>query len=102
MEVPCSGRIDEVMLLRALRKGSRAVMVIACLDGNCKNRTGSYHARRRVDEARSLLVQLGIDPRRVGIYNLASNQNAGWMGAVSEMRGIARELGPVRILEGDR
>lgn len=90
------------MLLRALRAGSHAVMVVACLDGNCRNRTGNYHARRRVDEARSLLDQLGIDPRRVGMFAVASNQNAAWKLAVARMQDIAEELGPVRLLEGDR
>ncbi len=102
VEVPCSGRIDEVMLMRALRTGSRAVMVIGCLEGNCKNRTGNYHAQRRVDEARSLLAQLGMDPRRVRMYNVASNQHAYARQAVEEMRALAKELGPIRIKEGDR
>jgi F420-non-reducing hydrogenase iron-sulfur subunit len=102
VEMPCSGRIDEVMLLSALRTGSRTVIVIACLDGNCKNRTGNYHARRRVDEARSLLSQLGLDPRRIAMYSLASNQRASWLEAVKEMGQLAEALGPIRILEGER
>ncbi|NLT37837.1 MAG: hydrogenase iron-sulfur subunit [Methanomassiliicoccus sp.] len=102
VEIPCSGRIDEVMMLRALRTGSQIVMVIACLEGNCKNRTGNYHARRRVDEARSLLSQLGLDPRRIVMFNLASNQNSYWLEAVKETKELAQALGPIRILEGDR
>lgn len=102
VEMPCSGRIDEVMILRALRTGSHMVMVIACLDGNCKNRTGNYHARRRVDEARSLISQLGLDPRRIVMLNLASNQSSFWLEAVKEAKELAQALGPIRIMEGDR
>ncbi len=102
VEMPCSGRIDEVMMLRALRTGSHVVMVIACLDGNCKNRTGNYHARRRVDEARSLLSQLGLDPRRVAMFSLASNQSSCWLEAVKDMRELADALGPIKLMEGDR
>ncbi|MBI0582772.1 MAG: hydrogenase iron-sulfur subunit [Methanomassiliicoccus sp.] len=102
IEVPCSGRVDEVMMLKALRNGAWAVMVVACLDGNCKNSTGNYQARRRVDEARSLLAQLGVDAGRIRMYSVASNQHAMLMAAVGEMQAFARERGPIKILEGDR
>lgn len=102
IELPCSGRVDEVMLLKALRQGAWAAMVVACLDGNCKNRTGNYQARKRVDEVRSLLSQLGLEPERVRMFSVASNQHAWLMEAVEGMRRSARAWGPIRILEGDR
>jgi coenzyme F420-reducing hydrogenase delta subunit len=102
MELPCSGRVDEVMALRALRTGAWATMIVACLDGNCKNRTGNYQARRRVEEVRSVLQQLGVDPARVRMCSVASNQHALLMREIEEIRGTARKLGPIRILEGDR
>lgn len=102
IELPCSGRVDEVMMLKALRQGAWAVMVVGCLDGNCKNRTGNYQARRRVDEARSLLSQLGLEQDRVRMFSVASNQHAWLMEAVERVRASARTWGPIRILEGDR
>jgi coenzyme F420-reducing hydrogenase delta subunit len=77
-------------------------MVIGCLEGNCKYGTGNYQARRRVDEVRSLLQQLGLDPQRVQMFNLASNQHARLGQAMTEMKERAAKLGPIRILDGDR
>jgi coenzyme F420-reducing hydrogenase delta subunit len=102
IELPCSGRIDEVTILRALRNGAWAVMVVGCLEDNCRYRTGNYQAWRRVEEARSLLKQLGVDPARVQMFHIASNQHARSNEAMNEMRDRARRLGPIRILEGDR
>lgn len=102
IELPCSGRIDEVAIIRALRNGAWAVMVVGCLEGNCRYGTGNYQAWRRVDEARSLLQQLGVDPQRVQMFNIASNQQARLRQALDEMRERADKLGPIRILEGDR
>jgi F420-non-reducing hydrogenase iron-sulfur subunit len=102
IELPCSGRVDEVMVLRALRTGASAAVIVSCLDGNCKNRTGNYQARRRVEEARSLLKQLGVDPDRVRMLSMASNQHARLMKDLEEMLDLARSKGPIRILEGDR
>lgn len=101
-ELPCSGRIDEVTIIRALRNGAWAVMVVGCLEENCRYRTGNYQAWRRVEEARSLLKQLGVDPARVQMFHIASNQHARLNEAVNEMRERAQRLGPIRLLEGDR
>ncbi len=101
-ELPCSGRLDEVLIIRALRNGAWAVMVVGCLEGNCRYRTGNYLAWRRVEEARSLLKQLGVDPARVQMFHIASNQHARLDEAMNEMRDRAQRLGPIRILEGDR
>ena len=101
IELPCSGRVDEVMMLKALRQGAWGAMVVACLDGNCKNRTGNYQARKRVDEVRSLLSQLGLEPERVRMFSVASNQHAWLMETLEGMRRSARQWGPIRILEGD-
>jgi coenzyme F420-reducing hydrogenase delta subunit len=101
-ELPCSGRIDEVTIIRALRNGAWAVMVVGCLEDNCRYRTGNYQAWRRVEEARSLLKQLGIDPTRVQMFHMASNQHVRLNEAVNEMRGRAQRLGPISILEGER
>ncbi len=102
IELPCSGRVDEVMVLRALRQGAWAAIVVACLDGNCRNLTGNYQARKRVDEVRSLLLQLGLGPDRVKMFSVASNQRAVLAEAVRKVMDEARERGPIRILEGDR
>jgi F420-non-reducing hydrogenase iron-sulfur subunit len=102
IELPCSGRIDEVTVLRALRNGAWAVVVVGCLEGNCQYRSGNYQAWRRVGEARSLLQQIGVDPARVQMFHIASNQHARLAEALNEMRDRARRLGPIRLLEGDR
>jgi coenzyme F420-reducing hydrogenase delta subunit len=77
-------------------------MVIGCLEENCRYRSGNYQAWRRVEEARSLLQQLGVDPARVQMFNMASNQHARLAQAIEEMRDRAKGLGPIKILEGDR
>jgi coenzyme F420-reducing hydrogenase delta subunit len=101
VELPCSGRVDEVMLLKALRQGAWAAMVVGCLEGNCRNRTGNYQARRRVDEVRSMLTQLGLEPERVSMFSVASNQHVALMDLIERTRASARAWGPMRTLEVD-
>ena len=35
VELPCTGRVDIVHILRAFREGADAVFVTGCLEGNC-------------------------------------------------------------------
>jgi F420-non-reducing hydrogenase iron-sulfur subunit len=102
LELPCGGRVDELAILRCLRQGAWGVMVICCLDGNCRNTTGTYEARRRVAEVRAILQELGIDAQRVRICSVGSNQRTSSLRAIEDMRMYLQGKGPVRVLEGDR
>lgn len=101
LEVPCSGRVDEVTIIKALRLGASAVLVAGCLEGNCKHHSGNYQARRRVDDAKNILAQIGVEPERVEMFNLASNQSAKARMAMRETVSRARNLGPI-VPEGKR
>jgi F420-non-reducing hydrogenase iron-sulfur subunit len=73
--LPCSGRVEVRHVLRAVREGADAVLVLGCLEGNCRYHIGTIEARRRVAEARELLVQIGAGDR-VMFRNLAPNHPA--------------------------
>ena len=65
VQVPCSGRVDPIMIFRALVEGYDGVMVSGCHPGDCHYGTGNYHARRRLAVARRLLEFVGVDPKRM-------------------------------------
>ncbi len=99
VELPCSGRIDELNILRALRQGAWAVMVIGCLDGNCEFHSGTYQARRRVERARDILPEIGVEEERVEMFRVASNQGQKFAEIAWGMMERAERLGPVRLPE---
>ncbi|KQM12361.1 hypothetical protein AOA80_02880 [Methanomassiliicoccales archaeon RumEn M1] len=101
VEVPCSGRVDETTILRTLRQGARAVLVVGCLAGNCRFRTGNHEAHRNVDEAKSILEQIGLSPDRVEMVEIASVQYVRLVEAMRSMEERAERLGPIDLLEGD-
>lgn len=65
VQVPCSGRVDPVMIFRAFIEGYDGVMVSGCHPGDCHYGTGNYHARRRLAVARRLLEFTGVHPDRM-------------------------------------
>jgi F420-non-reducing hydrogenase iron-sulfur subunit len=65
VQIPCSGRIDPVIIFRALVEGYDGVLVSGCHPGDCHYSTGNYFARRKLAVARRLLETVGIEPERL-------------------------------------
>src|SRR4030042_4909512 len=65
IRLPCSGRVNPLFILRALRQGADGVLVSGCHPGDCHYLTGNYHARRRFLLLSRLLEFCGIEEGRV-------------------------------------
>ena len=94
VELPCTGRVDVLHLLGSFREGADAVFVAGCLEGNCRFQYGNIEARKRVTLTKSLLQAAGLEPERLEMFNLASNQEWRFVEIVQEMVSRVRRLGP--------
>lgn len=65
IQVPCSGRVDPIMIFKAFVQGYDGVLVSGCHPGDCHYGTGNYHARRKLSVARRLLEFIGVHPDRM-------------------------------------
>lgn len=65
VQVPCSGRVDPLMIFRAFTSGYDGVLVSGCHPGDCHYGTGNYHAKRKLAVTRKLLETVGVDPERI-------------------------------------
>jgi F420-non-reducing hydrogenase iron-sulfur subunit len=70
VRMPCSSLTREVFLLRAFEAGADAVAVIVCPLGACRYGEGNIRARKRVERMKKLLDEIGLDGRRLNIYNV--------------------------------
>lgn len=102
LALPCLGRIDEAVILRAFRKGADAVIVAGCVEGNCKYNLGNYQARRCVNEVRDILTEIGVSGERLGILNLAPNQSIDLVNLFENMKEVVMRLGHPDILGAER
>lgn len=91
--LPCSGRVGVDHLLRAVREGADAVLVLGCLEGNCRYHIGNLEARKRVMEARDLLRRVGMDEDRVIFRNLAPNHSVRAKRIVDELITMVEKMG---------
>ncbi|MDH4122982.1 MAG: hydrogenase iron-sulfur subunit [Thermoplasmata archaeon] len=72
VKLPCTGRLETTQILDTLREGADGVAIIGCLEENCYHDIGSMLARGRVDRMKELLKDIGIEPDRVEMFNIAS------------------------------
>ena len=68
--------------------------VVGCMEGSCQFTTGNLRARKRVEQARTLLEAIGVGGDRVQIFNLASSEAPRFVEIAEEMTRKILALGP--------
>ena len=74
VRLPCTGKVDVNMLLQAFTAGADGVMVAGCEEGSCHFIHGNLRAKKRVEYARRLLQETGVNPDRLEMYHIAASQ----------------------------
>ena len=65
--LPCSGRLDQLHLLRALEEFADAAYLITCPEGECRYFEGNTRAVKRVEMAKDMIAGIGLERERLGI-----------------------------------
>lgn len=94
VQLPCTGRLDVLMVLRTLEGGADGVMVAGCLPGNCHYLDGNTNAKRRVGHIKDLLKPIGLEPERVRMFNMSAAMASQFVAAATEMTEQISTLGP--------
>ncbi len=89
----CTGRLDELTLLKAFEDGADGVYVVGCPKDGCHNEKGSQRAGLRVEAVKEALVELGVEPERVRMYYIKRGLHPEFVEAAREMNRVVAELG---------
>jgi F420-non-reducing hydrogenase iron-sulfur subunit len=76
VKMPCSSATREVFLLRAFESGADAAVVLVCPEGTCRYLQGNLRAAKRVARVKKILDEIGLDGRRLNIYNIPHSDQA--------------------------
>lgn len=94
VQLPCTGTVDTILLLKAFEDGADAVFVAGCLEGECHYLEGNLRAKKRVEYVKKLLAEVGIEPERIEMFNLSSAMGGRFAEIVEEMTETVTNLGP--------
>jgi F420-non-reducing hydrogenase iron-sulfur subunit len=97
IKIPCSGRIDPLLIIRALRNGFDGVLVSGCHPGDCHYQTGNYRARRRIAITKKFLEYMGIEPERLQASWVSASEGGKFAEVVAEITGDLKKTGPNRL-----
>jgi len=74
VRLPCSGKVDDNMILQAFVEGADGVMVAGCEIGSCHFIEGNKRAKLRVAHAKQLVQETGLNPERLEMFHIAASQ----------------------------
>jgi coenzyme F420-reducing hydrogenase delta subunit len=94
IEVPCSGKVDPLMLLEAFLAGADGVYVAGCMEGDCHFLRGNFRAKKRVLATKRLLDEIGFGGDRLEMFNLSGSMGPRFAEIAHEMTERIKKLGP--------
>ena len=92
--VPCTGKLQEVTLLKAFENGADGVYVVGCPTDTCHNVKGSQRAAKRVEAVKNAMSELGVEADRVEMFHMERGLHPEFVDAAKEMNERILELGP--------
>jgi coenzyme F420-reducing hydrogenase delta subunit len=93
IKLACSSMVKDVFLLRAFEAGADVVLVFVCPEGECSYISGNIRASRRINRLKDLLDEIGLDRRRLALFNIAANDKTAAKQAIADILGVLKQLG---------
>jgi F420-non-reducing hydrogenase iron-sulfur subunit len=94
IRVPCSGRVDPLLVVKCFQRGADGVLVSGCHPGDCHYTEGNYHTRRRFALLREFLDYLGIAKERLRVEWVSASEGQRFSELVSDFTAELTRLGP--------
>lgn len=94
VKMACSGMVKDVFLLNAFEAGADAVIVFVCPEGVCRHIEGNIRAKKRVGWVGNILDQIGLDHRRLSLFNMTHESEDSAKKAIQDTLAVLSELGP--------
>jgi len=94
IRVMCSGRVNELLILKAFALGADGVLVSGCHPGDCHYMKGNLSARRRVAGLKPFLKAVGISSDRLRLQWVGASEGLKMAESVKDFTETIRKLDP--------
>jgi coenzyme F420-reducing hydrogenase delta subunit len=96
IRVMCTGRVNPLFVLQALRQGADGVLLSGCHPGECHYLKGNFLARRRFLLMKNLLEYIGINPSRIRMSWVSASEGKKFADVITEVTEDIKKLGPLK------
>jgi F420-non-reducing hydrogenase iron-sulfur subunit len=97
IRVMCTGRVSELLILKAIAAGADGVLISGCHPGDCHYLKGNLNAMRRITAMKPFLGAMGIESDRLKLEWISASEGRKVADTVENFIGKIRELGPSRF-----
>ncbi|MCZ7557536.1 MAG: hydrogenase iron-sulfur subunit [Bacteroidia bacterium] len=97
VRVMCSGRIDPQFILDAFVHGADGVLIGGCHPGDCHYTEGNYKTLRRHHLLRRMLMDMGIDERRLRLEWISASEGDKVRDVINGMVTELQTMGPLAL-----
>jgi heterodisulfide reductase subunit A len=95
IRIPCSGRLDPLLILEAFSQGADGVAILGCHEQDCHHRTGIIKAKARFEKLLPVLRKTGIDQSRLLFGSTAASEGRHLADLVTNFTKHIAKLGPL-------
>jgi heterodisulfide reductase subunit A len=88
IRIPCTGRVDAQMILKAFSSGAKGVLIAGCPPDACHYFTGNFKARKRVIALKELISQFGINPEALRIEWIGKDESKRFVDIVNKLNTV--------------
>jgi coenzyme F420-reducing hydrogenase delta subunit len=92
----CTGRVNPLFVVQALRQGADGVLISGCHPGECHYLKGNYLARRRFLLMKNLLEFIGINPERIRMSWVSASEGKKFADVITEVTQEIKKIGPLK------
>lgn len=90
----CSGTIELLYVVKALKEGADGVFIGGCHPGDCHYQNGNYKTQRRIVLLKRAISEIGLDPRRIRLEWVSAAEGQRFAKVITEFTEEIRKLGP--------
>jgi heterodisulfide reductase subunit A len=98
VKVPCAGIVRVNQILEAFKAGAQGVMIVSCKSDGCHYEVGSIKAERKMDLAKVLLKEYGIEPERLEMFRMVYIEGKQFAEAAKMMTERVTKLGQIKLM----
>ncbi len=94
VRIPCTGRLNPLMIIKTLKKGADGILVSGCHPGDCHYIDGNYYARRRFIMLKELLEYSGVESERLNFTWCSAAEGRRFANVVTQVVDRVKSVGP--------
>jgi len=97
IRVMCSGRVDPEIILDSFLYGADGVFIGGCHLGDCHYVEGNYYAEKKIEMARRLLKEAGVEPERLRLEWVSASEGEQFAATIKEFTEEIKEMGRIEF-----